>query len=127
MDYGLNSNLSDKQDAITSNMSKRTIASAGDSEIDVIKTFTLNAKSRYLRVEVLTQNGGQNSLIIDSNFLKYCNELSYLTINSIYATNVSTYSWNVSFYISAGKLCLTSVAKGSGVGWVTVYVNEFYS
>lgn len=121
----INADLTDKQDAIKSNLSKRTIASAGDSEINVIKTFTLNAKSRYVRVEVFTQNGGSNSLIIDSNFLNYCNENSAFVLNAILPDN-STFSWIVSFYIGADKICLTRATKGSGVGWLTVYVNEFY-
>lgn len=121
----INADLSDKQDAIKTNLSKRTLASAGDSEINVIKTFILNAKSRYVRVAAFTHNGGSNSLIIDSNFLNYCNENSYFVLNSILPDN-GTYSWSVSFYIDADKICLTRATKGSSVGWLTVYVNEFY-
>jgi len=121
----LNSDLSDKQDAIKSNMSKRTIVSVSDSEINVIKTFILNAKSRYARVEVITQNGGSNSLIIDSNFLNYCNEDTCLILNSILPDN-GAFSWSISLYIGADRICLTSATKGAGVGWLYVYVNEFY-
>lgn len=124
---GVKIDLSTKQDAVTSNLSNRELTSISESEINIEKTFTLEDTSRFVKILINTVNGGTNSLIIDSDFLKYSNQTHILKITANYVSNPSSYSWEVSVSIAKNKITLTSVLKGSAVGGLSLYLLEYYS